>query len=327
MGVDGRCLRLARERLAAERAAREDALDRRREELFRREPRLREIETALRMTVTGILSTALREGADPEAAVGRIQRENLRLQEERRLLLGAMGEREDALAYRPACALCGDTGFIAGKGLCACLTRLCAEEQKKRLSRLLRMDGQSFSSFDTEKYSGEWDADMGISPRECAERTKKACEAFARSLGTGCENLLLFGEPGLGKTHLSAAIARVATENGHSVVYDTAGHIFELLERRKFNRESEEDREDVEGIFGAELLIVDDLGTEMPSELARAALYRIVNTRLTERKSTVINTNLRPDEWKERYGAATASRLTGEYRLCPLIGEDLRGRK
>ena len=135
-------------------------------------------------------------------------------------------------------------------------------------------------------------------------------------------NLLLFGRPGLGKTHLSAAIAREVSGKGFSVVYDTAGHIFERFEAQKFGRDEAE--RDVERVLNCDLLILDDLGTEMVTTFVQSALYQIINGRLLEKKSTIVSTNLMPEAIAQRYSGQIASRIEGEYQLLPFVGEDIR---
>ena len=149
------------------------------------------------------------------------------------------------------------------------------------------------------------------------------CANYAHQFGRKPANLLLFGAPGLGKTFLSAAIAREVSDEGYSVVYDTAGHIFERFETQKFGREEGADG-DVERILNCDLLILDDLGTEMTTAFVQSALYQIINTRLMEKKSTILSTNLMPGEIARRYSPQIASRIEGEYQLLPFFGEDIR---
>ena len=159
------------------------------------------------------------------------------------------------------------------------------------------------------------------------DRTKRVCRRFAEHFAPGkSANLLLFGAPGLGKTHLSAAIAREVSDGGFSVVYDTAGHVFSCFEAEKFGRE-EEQESGVERILSCDLLILDDLGTEMTTSFVVSALYQIVNTRLLERRSTIISTNLTPDQIAGRYSPQIASRIEGEYEILPFFGEDIRVQK
>ena len=116
--------------------------------------------------------------------------------------------------------------------------------------------------------------------------------------------------------------------SGHSVVYDTAGHIFARFEAQKFGRETDEENDGaVSRALGCDLLILDDLGTELMTSFVQSAIYQIINTRLITGKKTVISTNLRPDEIGRRYGAPVLSRLQGEYQLLLFFGEDIRRQK
>ena len=105
-------------------------------------------------------------------------------------------------------------------------------------------------------------------------------------------------------------------------MYDTAGHVFRVFEDEKFGRE--EAGEDVERVLRCDLLILDDLGTELTTAFVQSALYEIVNTRLVERRSTILSTNLMPSELGRRYSPQAASRIEGEYQLLPFVGEDIR---
>ena len=157
---------------------------------------------------------------------------------------------------------------------------------------------------------------------QTAPELSAAIRAFARDRRVA----LLFGAPGLGKTFLSACIARVVSEDGFSVVYDTAGHVFSQFESAKFRRDDDGDTagEDVERCMNCDLLILDDLGTEMTTSFVQSALYQLINGRLLTGKSTVISTNLDPEELGRRYGAPLLSRLEGEYQLLPFVGTDIR---
>ena len=155
------------------------------------------------------------------------------------------------------------------------------------------------------------------------------CLNYAQKFGRFYfKNLFLSGAPGLGKTFLSACIARVVSETGHSVVYDTAAHIFERFEAQKFSRdETGGADEDVSRLLRCDLLIIDDLGTELTTEFVRSAFYQIVNTRLMTNKKTIISTNLSPAELSRRYGANILSRIEGAYRILPFFGDDIRKQK
>jgi len=327
MAYDGKIMRRALQRLGEDRQQREDRFRQQRERIFARQPRLRSIDEELNSTMSRIISQALRKGADAREAVNRLKEENLSLQAERLRLLSEMGLPMDALDEKPACALCNDTGFRGGV-YCRCVKPYYTREQGKELSRMLDLGNQSFDSFSLDWYSSAYNSAWGISAREHMEMVYDTCANYAHQFGRRPSNLLLFGEPGLGKTHLSAAIAREVSEKGFSVVYDTAGHVFERFEQQKFSREEDEIvSSDVARILNADLLILDDLGTEMTTAFVQSALYQIVNTRLLEKKSTIISTNLTPEKLALRYSAQIASRIEGEYEMLPFVGEDIRKQK
>ena len=322
MGWDGKVMRRALQRFQEDRRQREERLEERLEKIFARQPRLREIDRELRATMSRIIATALRRGTDPRPAVELLKAENLSLQKEKRELLEQMGLPEDCLEEKPACPLCGDSGYRNG-AVCRCLRQYYAREQQRELSRMLDLRGQSFETFSLDWYSEECDPALGISARENMDWVYRTCRRYAGQFGPESGSLLLTGDPGLGKTFLSAAIAREVSGEGWSVVYDTAGHIFESFEAKKFGREEGEDS-DVERILRCDLLILDDLGTEMTTAFVQSALYQIINGRLLERRATILSTNLRLEELGRRYSPQIASRLEGEYQILPFFGEDIR---
>ena len=194
---------------------------------------------------------------------------------------------------------------------------------------MLDLGSQSFDTFSLDWYDDRPLPGQKRSARShMEEKVYSVCADYAYNFGTQPANLLLFGAPGLGKTHLSAAIAREVSAKGYSVVYDTAGHVFRCLEDEKFGREEDdENASEIQRFFSCDLLILDDLGTEMTTAFIQSALYQIINTRLMERRSTIISTNLSPDGLAKRYSPQTVSRIEGEYQLLPFVGEDIRKKK
>ena len=322
MAYDGSIMQRALARYDQDKQRRADELEQRRRMAFTRQPRLAEIERELRGTMGRIVTSALQKGTDPLPAIRVLRDENLELQRERAELLTAMGEPIDYLDDKPACPLCGDTGYRKGQ-VCDCLKKYYAREQLHELSRLLPLGEATFDSFRFDYYDDAVWPDYGTSPRANMERNFDVCRDYAQQFSKGSGNLLLSGGTGLGKTFLSACIARVVSDGGYSVVYDTAGRIFSRFEEAKFRGDAEGDA-DAKRCQRCDLLIVDDLGTEMTTSFVQSALYQLVNGRLMEGKATIISTNLALEELGTRYGGAVLSRLEGEYEILPFFGEDIR---
>ncbi len=325
MGYDGRVLRRAKARYDEDRQRRAELFRARQRECYAREPRLEEIDRTLSGTMAKIIAAGFRRGADPRSAIAALAEQNLALQRERGELLTALGYPADCLEEKPRCEACGDTGW-RGSEMCECLKAYYIREQNAELSRMLDLGTQSFETFRFDYYSQEQEPRQNLSPYQRMEKNFDICRDYANEFSPKSGNLLLSGAPGLGKTFLSASIARVVSDAGHSVVYDTAAAVFSRFEAAKFRRDegAEEADEDVARYFKCDLLILDDLGTEMISALVQSALYQLVNARLLSNRKTVISTNLNPGELGKRYGAAVLSRLEGEYRILPFFGEDIR---
>ena len=327
MGYEASVLSRATRRLEEERRRREETLARRKEEIYAQLPRLREIDRELKGTVYQIIASSLREGRDPAPSIQVIKDHNLSLQAERTYLLLQNGWGADALDELPACPKCNDTGWV-GARMCTCLKKLCGEEQIKELSKLLDLGEQSFETFSMDYYSPlAWPGEE-ISPRENMEFIFDMCSNYARKFGRfRLRNLFLSGPPGLGKTFLSACIARTVSENGFSVVYDTAVNVFARFEEQKFARDrldAEEAKDETKRYLGCDLLILDDLGSELTTPFVQSALYTLVNARLMANKQTVISSNLTMAQVRQRYTPQISSRLEGEYRVLPFYGEDIR---
>ena len=327
MGYEASVLRRAAKRLEEGRRQRSEQLARRQAEIYAKLPRVAEIDRELKGTVYQIIASSLREGRDPAPSIQVIKDHNLSLQAERAQLLLQNGWGADALDEQPACPKCNDTGWV-GARMCTCLKKLCGEEQIKELSKLLDLGEQSFETFSMDYYSPlAWPGEE-ISPRENMEFIFDMCSNYARKFGRfRLRNLFLSGPPGLGKTFLSACIARTVSENGFSVVYDTAVNVFARFEEQKFARDrldAEEAKDETKRYLGCDLLILDDLGSELTTPFVQSALYTLVNARLMANKQTVISSNLTMAQVRQRYTPQISSRLEGEYRVLPFYGEDIR---
>lgn len=325
MTYDPKALKATTARLAENKQARSQEHDRRLSELYEKLPRLKEIERQLRHTMAQLMKVALQSGQDPAEAVSKIRDENLNLQSQRAMLLMTNGYSGDYLDEKPACALCGDTGYVSGQ-VCSCLKSLYIARQREVLSKKLDLSAQNFDAFRFDYYSDEINREYGISPKENMEMVYELCLDYARKFGKESANLFFNGGAGLGKTFLSACIAGEVLEKGYFVIYDTASAVFAVFESEKFGGSGQME-ETVERYLNCDLLIIDDLGTEMTTQFVVSALYTLINTRLTGGKKTLISSNLGMDEIRRRYSLQIASRLDGEYILLPFFGSDIRQRK
>lgn len=312
-------LHRARARLLQEKTLYEAETAARRSQVLQEYPRLKEIDQALRQSVAGAVAAAFRKGEDATAAIAALKEKNLALQREREWILTSAELDESVLEPPPFCPYCGGSGYV-GAGMCECLRELCRQEQKKELSSLLG-GRESFDGFRLELYPTEPDPNLGVSPRQLMERTFRRCRRYAREFGAGAPSLLFTGGPGLGKTFLSACIARTVADNGYSVVYDTAGKLFSDFEAVKFGGNQEDL---TRKYLQCDLLIIDDLGTEMTTQFTQSVLYRVLNDRLLENRPVIVSTNLTDQALRQRYSAPIASRLLGAFEVCLFLGQDIR---
>lgn len=318
MAYSNDVVRRASARLAEAKADRESMQQARMQQVYSQMPRIRQIDMQMRQTMALAAQAAFTRGTDVATAMEQAKQANLTLQAERKALLEA-NFPPDFLNEEPICPLCGGNGYI-GTAMCRCLQELCREEQKKEIA-VLASDDQTFGNFRLDYYSSQLVGKH--SPRSIMERTFDTCRRYAANFSPAAGNLLFSGGTGLGKTYLSACVAREVTEKGFSVAYETAAHLFSKLEKNRFNPD-EASQQAVEKVEKADLLIIDDLGTELPGNFVTAALYALVNDRLLAGKPMVISTNLTIEEVGRRYSPQIASRLQGNFMLLPFVGQDIR---
>lgn len=299
-----------------------EAADRRMAELHAKSPEVAEIDRALSKTGVEIAMAALGTGEEYREKLAAVEEKNLALQKKRAQLLEKMGYPADYTLPPYECAKCRDSGFVGTK-MCECMRRdlILAAYESSGLGRL--MQTQSFERFDLSFYSA--DAETYRRMKENFEMLK----AYAEQFTLDADNLILCGQTGLGKTHLSTSVARRVIERGYDVYYTGAIEMFADFERARFG--SGEDKRDASAELArytdCDLLILDDLGTETANQFTASCLYMVLNNRINLRKPTIINTNLMGKEIQARYADRITSRLFGEFRILPFVGTDVRRQK
>ncbi len=226
------------------------------------------------------------------------------------------------------CRDCRDTGYIQG-GPCHCLTqaKLTILYENSNLNDIL--ETENFHHFQEEYYDdGSIDDNLSLTPRENIRRVKKICLDFVRHFDEAHENLLFYGPTGVGKTFLTHCIAKELLDTSHTVVYLTSLQLFDILEKNKFQKkEFTETNEQISYILASDLLIIDDLGTELSNAFTSSQLYYIIEERRINHHSTIISTNLSFSDIQERYSERILSRFIGYYDFKQIVGEDIRIQK
>ena len=300
--------------------AREEA-DLRRAEIHLAIPEVAEIDRALGRTGLSLMEASM-QGEDMQARIAAVRKTNEELRHVRAELLISHGYPADYTEIRYECPLCNDSGFVDTK-MCICMKKKLVEAgfEASGMGNLLRE--QSFENFDLTYYQSDPAALRRM--EQILARMRYYTETFEAGKSG---NLVLFGGTGLGKTHLSSAVARRVIERGCDVFYVSAVSMLSDFERERFgNSAGGETGVGTDRYFSCDLLIIDDLGTEVNNQFTTSVLYNLINTRLNKRQSTIINTNLTQDEFRKRYWDRITSRVLGEYNVLIFLGTDVRAQK
>lgn len=327
MPYNGRILGRANARLADIREKNRAEQDRRLQSVYAAVPEIEQIDAELRAQVSSLLRLAVSHDSGRDASIAALREENLTLQMKRAELLVEHGYPVDWLDDVFSCSRCSDTGRLKDGSMCSCLEALYNKELSAELSALLHRGDESFESFDLSLYPGEYSDFYKCIPRAYMKKVLDYCRSYAASFPDVEGSLLLHGDPGLGKTYISACIARVVVEKGFSVFYDTAVSVFSDFELRQFSRstaEGEAAAERVRRMLDCDLMILDDLGTEVPTPMVQSALYTLINTRCSAGRPLIINTTVFPEDFSSRYGASVSSRINGWFKAVSFVGDDIR---
>ena len=321
MPYDGKMLARAREALEQIRCDNRAERERRIASVYARDPAIEQIDRRLQRQMAELVRLTVSRAPDHAERLAALKEDNLSLQAERAERLTALGLPIDYLDEIVSCPLCRDSGTLDGRP-CRCLKKLYNRALTRELSGLLRHGDESFERFDLSLYDEDVREAMGL--------VCKSCRKFADSFPEVSANLLFQGGTGLGKTYLSACIARVVADKGYSVCYDSAAAALEAFETQKFSRDPEESEKAaarVARILDCDLMILDDLGTEMITSVSLSALYTLINSRLNAGKRMIVSTNCSDEELQRKYTPQICSRIRGEFLRLPFVGRDLRTKK
>ena len=245
------------------------------------------------------------------------------LHDKRIRLITSAGFPADYLEPPYDCPDCKDTGYIAG-ARCHCFKQAAINLVYSQSNISTILSKENFDNYNLKLYSDDvFEDGINKSAKACAQTALDEAQKFVQNFKKDGGNMLLAGHVGTGKTFLSNCIAKALLDEGFSVIYFTAFELFDIFEKQTFNRNI--DVSDIhDHIFDCDLLIIDDLGTEMSTSFTNSRLFQCLNERMLRGKSTIISTNLSLNELRDVYGERTSSRILANYTCIRLIGTDLR---
>jgi len=286
-------------------------------------PEIKEIDDSVNTYVFEMFTKAAR-GENCDAVVEEFSNKLRSLKERKNALLAEHGFSPDYLNEIYNCKKCKDTGLYNDKQ-CDCYKKLVTAQLLKYSNLSEQLKSQTFSKFDIMLYSDKKDKD-GKSARDAMCEVLSECRAYAKNFRKNGGNLLFYGGPGLGKTFMSSAIANEVMKSGSTVIYQNAGEIFAAIEDVRFGRADEMQKKIYSQIYDVDLLIIDDLGTEFQTNLSDSEFFRLLNSRILMKKSTIISTNESLEKIRKRYAERIFSRIIGNFEIHKFYGDDIRCR-
>lgn len=326
MGYSSSVYKAAADRLFERRLKAEKEADRRKAEIYRKLPRTKELEKEI--SRCGIQAArAVIGGGDVTEEMKNLRDRNLAMQSELAEILTSNGYDKDVFEPSYRCKRCNDTGYYEGNGrtlVCNCLKQTLVSCACEELNRTAPLSLSTFESFSLDYYDKEIDSKTGISPYNHMSKILRYCRSYADNFAKNSESILMKGATGLGKTHLSLAIANEVIKKGYGVIYVSAPSLMQKLEKQHFSRD---DDSAIDMLVECDLLIVDDLGTEFHGQFSVSQMYNIFNSRMLANKPIIINTNLTLRELEKIYTERFVSRIIGNAQKLDFLGRDIRVRK
>lgn len=294
--------------------------DRRVRQVYDRLPRIKEIDGQIQRLNLESVNTII-YGGNLETMQDKISK----LNQEKEKILRENGLDKSYMEERYHCDICQDTGLVKGKS-CSCKKQLKIEKLYDLSSIDKRIKRENFNKFNEALFRKQRMANEELSPYENIIKIKKSMEFYCSHFAVGSPNLYFYGPVGTGKTYMINSMAKELLDRGVSVLYQSASELTEYLSSYTFmySEEKKLNREKADFIYKADLLIIDDLGTEFINELTKSNLFEVINKRIVNGRTTIISSNIAPYELENYYDARIYSRIMGEYRPYEFFGNDLR---
>ena len=304
----------------------ESDLELRKNDVYSQIPEFKKLDDEISKVGLQLAKLVLQNPSNKENIILECKKKMDELKSQKKELLTKYKVPNGYLEIQHDCNICKDKGFLDNGHKCNCLKQEIINEAYK-MSNISRMlEKENFTTLDTSIFSSEKDPESNISPQQNMLQIVSICESFILDFDKdNGENLLFYGDTGLGKTFMCNCIAKSLLDKGHLVIYQTAFKMFEIIEDYKFkNADSHISKENYENLFDCDLLIIDDLGTELTNSFTNSELFNILNTRLLSGKKTIISTNLSPMQLGSNYAQRIFSRIFDRFKMVKFIGKDLR---
>ncbi|MBR5127385.1 MAG: ATP-binding protein [Roseburia sp.] len=300
-----------------------DLLAARTKDAYQKVPQLQQIEHSI--AECSVMSARKFFDGD-EAAISNLKQQLAALRAQKTNLLKSNGYPEDYLQPIYTCKDCRDTGFIDGKH-CHCFTQQAIDMIYTQSNIKDVLQSENFSTFSFDYYSDiEINPNTGLTSLDTAKAAYTTCQDFVESFNDSFSNILFYGDTGTGKTFLSNCVAKELLDKGYSVIYFTAFQLFDILSKGIFDKDNKA-IDAHQNIFDCDLLIIDDLGTELVNSFTTSQLFLCLNERILRKKATIISTNLNLGQIADIYSERVLSRIAGHYKIIKMFGDDIRMKK
>jgi len=298
----------------------------RRSEIYTFIPKIKSIDKQINKLGLSIAMASLKNPDKAALEMKAIEEEIKMLQEDRLVLLTEKNIPRDFLTIHYQCEKCEDTGFLDNGKPCSCYKQELIKISYEHSNITDVLNRENFDTFNLNIFSEEYNEQFKSSPKDNMMSVLANCESFVYDFETiDQKNLLFYGQTGLGKTFLCNCIAKALLDKGHTVLYQTSFRIIDTISNYRFsNKKTESMRAKYNMLINCDLLIIDDLGTEMSNTFTTTEIFNIINTRLLEDRKTIISTNFTPQQLSETYSDRITSRLFGYFEFIPFFGKDLR---
>lgn len=301
-----------------------EELEKRKKLFFKRFPEASDIEKKLALTAIDSARAVL-GGSDTKKELELLRERSVLLRKRLSEILKSVDLPEDYLEVKHNCEKCRDEGFIDG-AMCGCMRDMMKKESYSKLNRMSPLELSSFETFSLDYYPENSESGQQ-SPKERMKLVFNFCKKYSDNFSKSSPNLIMMGNTGLGKTHLSLAIASEAINKGYGVIYVSAPNMVTKLEKEKFQNYGRDSEESERHFIDCDLLIIDDLGTEYSNAFSNSAVYNIINSRIMMAKPTIVSTNLTMKELEKNYSPRMVSRIIGNNIRLEFLGFDIRQKR